>query len=351
MSIDAMPTREPFAPDEVRRIVRRSHGLRTLGLALGSVMIGSVLYGLAAPVSVWALLVLHGLAWPHLVRMIVRRSDQPFVANQYCFLADTAMGGVWIALIQFNLLPSVVLVTTYSMSLIAAGGGKRLARGLGLMALTCVVAALADGRAFAPATGMTEMLGSIPLLVLFPATLSIIVYRLTQRVRRQNHLLLKMSRIDCLSGLLNRRSWEEVVNAAMKRRIDTAALLLIDIDHFKRVNDQCGHTVGDEVVRQLGGIIRGVLRDDDLAGRYGGDEFGILLDGADAAAAERVAERIRGSVACSLLERVPGMHCTVSIGIAQGDTGFRSAADWVKAADAAMYRAKLAGRNGFAVAS
>ncbi|MGH8599324.1 MAG: MASE2 domain-containing protein, partial [Burkholderiales bacterium] len=162
MSNDAMPIREPLAPDEVRRFVRRSHGLRTIGLALGSVMVGSVLYGLAAPISVWILLVLHGLAWPHLVRMIVRRSDQPVVVDQRCFMADTAMGGLWIALMQFNLLPSVVLVTAYSMSLIAAGGGKRLTRGLGLMALTCAVAALADGLAFAPATGMAEILGSIP---------------------------------------------------------------------------------------------------------------------------------------------------------------------------------------------
>lgn len=346
MSTDTVTLPDARGPDEVRRVIRRSHGLRTLGLALGTIMVGCVLYRLDVPWSVWVLLGLHGLAWPHLVRLVLERSEQPVEDDERCFMVDTAMGGVWIALMQFNLLPMVVTVTMFGMALVAIGGAGKLLRGLGLIALTCAVTSVADGLAFQPRTSMPEMLASIPLLVLFPATLSIIVYRLTQRVHAQNRLLLRMSSVDSLSGLLNRRYWEEAVNAAMvRRRTGTAAMLLIDIDHFKHVNDQHGHAAGDELIRRLGAIIRDNLREDDLAGRYGGDEFGVMLDGADAAATARVAERIRSSVACSLLEQLPGLHCTVSIGVAQGHAGARNAAEWVERADAALYRAKLAGRN------
>ncbi|MGH8215577.1 MAG: diguanylate cyclase [Rhodanobacteraceae bacterium] len=351
MSIDAMPMREPPGPDEVRHVARRSHGLRTVGLALGAITVGSVLYRQGAPVAVWILLLLHGLVWPHAVRVILHRSARPIEVDERCFMLDVAMGGMWIALMRFNLLPSVTLITTYSMALMAIGGTPLLARGLGMMALGCGVVAVAGGMPFSPATDMFELLASVPLLVMFPATLSLILYRLTQRVRRQNRLLLRMSSVESLSGLLNRRYWEEAVAASTTQpQAADAAMLLIDIDHFKRVNDQHGHAAGDEVVRRVGAIIRRNLRKGDLAGRYGGDEFVVMLDGAKIEAAERVAERIRSGVACSLLENAPGLRCTVSIGVAQGSAAYHSIADWVKEADAALYRAKLAGRNGFAVA-
>lgn len=352
MSTEILPTRDAFGCHEDRRTIRRSHGLRSLGLALGAVMVGWVLHRIGAPASVWVLWFLHGMIWPHVVRWILHRSENPVADDRRCFMADTAMGGVWIALMQFNLLPSVILATTYAMTLIAIGGGGLLVRGFVLMALACAVTAVAGGLAFAPTTDMGELLASLPLLVVFPATLSIVIYRLHDHVRRQNLMLLRVSSVDSLSGLLNRRRWEEAVNAAMAHpRTDTTAMLLIDIDHFKRVNDQHGHAAGDEVIRRLGAIIRSNLRENDLAGRYGGDEFGVMLDGADEAAAELVAERIRSSVACTLLEHVPGMRCSVSIGIAHSAGGFRTAGAWMEEADAALYRAKLAGRNRFVVAN
>ncbi|HEY8230852.1 MAG TPA: GGDEF domain-containing protein, partial [Rhodanobacteraceae bacterium] len=92
-------------------------------------------------------------------------------------------------------------------------------------------------------------------------------------------------------------------------------------------------------------------REGDLAGRYGGDEFAVVLCGIDMHAAATVAERIRSGVACSLFERAPGLRCTLSIGLARSPTTTNSTREWVKDADAALYRAKLAGRNRFVVAN
>lgn len=335
-----------------RGVVRRSHGLRTLGLGLGAIMVGTVLYRRGVPTSAWVLLVVYALAWPHIARLVLSRSATPVALDRWFFMGDAAMGGVWIALMQFALLPSVLLATMFAISLIAIDGRWLLLRGMTTLGVACCVAAAANGLAFDPATDTIELLASLPLLVVFPMTLSAITRGLARRVRAQNHQLRRISSTDSLSGLLNRNHWENAVNAALVRHCcDDAVMLLIDIDQFKRVNDQYGHTAGDEVVRKVGAVIRGSLREGDLAGRYGGDEFGVVLCGVDMHAAATVAERIRSGVACSLFEHANGLRCTLSIGLAPGRPGMRHAREWVKDADAAMYRAKLSGRNRFVVSS
>ncbi|MGH8126278.1 MAG: MASE2 domain-containing protein, partial [Rhodanobacteraceae bacterium] len=275
MSIGAQTAFQIAAGDDAGRFIRRSYGLRLLGLTLGAVTVGAVtvgavLYRRDVPVSVWVLLALYALAWPHVAWWMQRRSAEPVALDERCFLGDAAMGGVWVALMQFNLLPSVLLVTMFAITLVAIDGSRILLRGLIMLVLACGVAAVANGLAFAPRSGTLEMLASLPLLVVFPMTLGIITHGLARRVYAQNRELLKMSSIDSLSGLLNRRHWEDAVNAALTRHCcDDAVMLLIDINHFKHVNDQHGHTAGDEVIRKVGAIIRGSLCDGDLAGRYG----------------------------------------------------------------------------------
>lgn len=350
MSVDVLPGPDLTPPDNVGRVVARSHRLRTLGLALGGIMVGAVLYRHGVPVQVWVLLVLHALAWPHVAWLILRRSDDPVADDKSFFLGDAAMGGVWIALMQFNLLPAMLLVTMYAITLIAIDGSKYLIHGMALLVLACGVAAVANGLQFQPETDMPEVLAALPLLVVFPVTLGFITHRLAQQVLGQNRQLVRLGSIDALSGLLNRRHWEDAVNAALSRGCCRGAmLLLIDIDRFKRINDQFGHTFGDEVVRLVGEIIRASLRQGDLAGRYGGDEFGVVLCDTEPDAAETVADRIRSGVADLRIEHAPGLRCTLSIGLARGPADIGTAREWIERADAALYRAKLAGRNRFVV--
>ncbi len=346
MPFDALSASRFAANADMRRVVRRSHGLRVLGLGLGAIMVGTVLYGQDAPVSVWVLLALYTLVWPHVAWFALRRTDSPMLLDRRLFLGDAAMGGVWIALMRFNLLPCVVLVTMLAMTLIAIDGNRMLLRGLVALALACCVATVANGVAFEPATRVPEIVASLPMLMLFPTTLGVVTHGLARHMRAQNLELFRMGSIDSLSGLLNRTHWEDAVNAALHRDLlAPAAMLLIDIDHFKDVNDAHGHTVGDDVIRQVGEIIRDSLREGDLAGRYGGDEFCVVLKGAELAAAAKVAERIRSDVERALCERIQGLRCTLSIGIARHSGSTGTASEWVNEADAALYRAKLEGRN------
>ncbi|MBO0814073.1 MAG: GGDEF domain-containing protein [Actinobacteria bacterium] len=166
--------------------------------------------------------------------------------------------------------------------------------------------------------------------------------------------LVSRTRIDPKTGLLNAAAWEREADAAITRALRDGAPLavaLVDIDHFKAVNDQHGHLAGDEVLRAISGRFTKMLRAGDLAGRFGGEEFALLFLDAGAADAHRIAERLRESIAQSPISvgaagLVDTVSVTVSIGVATLDSGTRlTVTDMLAAADSALYRAKNAGRN------
>ncbi|MGH8669959.1 MAG: GGDEF domain-containing protein, partial [Burkholderiales bacterium] len=197
-----------------------------------------------------------------------------------------------------------------------------------------------------PYTSLAEMLGALPILVIYPMTVGVITYRLARRVRDQNRLLSEISRTDGLTRLLNRRSWEDAVAAQFQRggrNGQRASLLMLDIDHFKAINDRHGHLVGDEVIRGLARILRDTLRQQDVPGRYGGEEFGIELPDTGSAGAHTIAERVRRRIEAATL--APGIRATVSIGIAELDRQDREYSVWIAHADRALYSAKERGRN------
>ncbi|HEX4853369.1 GGDEF domain-containing protein [Arenimonas sp.] len=149
---------------------------------------------------------------------------------------------------------------------------------------------------------------------------------------------------DALTGLGNRRAFQQAIEGMLlqrRERDSDFALLMIDIDHFKRYNDSHGHPAGDDVLRLVGVALQAALRPGDVAARFGGEEFAVLLPGIGGALAVKVAERIRRD-----LERTawPYEPVTVSIGAAQA-THDEEPAHLVARADAALYRAKREGRN------
>ena len=127
-----------------------------------------------------------------------------------------------------------------------------------------------------------------------------------------------------------------------RRYSETISLLLLDLDDFKQVNDVFGHQKGDEVLVQLADIIRETIRTMDIAGRYGGEEFALILPETDMAAAVQSAERLRASVATRLRQDV---QLTISVGVACFPNQEQTVAALVRAADEALYSAKAKGKN------
>ncbi len=157
------------------------------------------------------------------------------------------------------------------------------------------------------------------------------------------------ARTDAKTGLLNAAAWQREAATELARALrthDPLAVLLIDIDHFKRVNDTHGHLIGDEVLVGVANTLDHQLRDYDLVGRFGGEEFVALLPGTDTVEACRVAERLRGRVRRLAVPTEEGtVVVTVSIGVSLYRTHGEDLIELMAAADLALYRAKASGRD------
>jgi diguanylate cyclase (GGDEF)-like protein len=164
-------------------------------------------------------------------------------------------------------------------------------------------------------------------------------------VERDASRLDLLNRTDPLTGLWNRRHLDAHLATAQLRPSAGGAgfaLLMLDVDHFKRVNDTHGHGVGDAVLSRLGGILREGVRESDVVGRWGGEEFLIVLDGCNAAAATRIAESLRSAVRDT--DHPTAGPVTLSVGIAVATPG-EPIALVVARADDALYEAKRTGRD------
>ena len=173
----------------------------------------------------------------------------------------------------------------------------------------------------------------------------------TRRLARQTAELSVLARTDPLTGLHNRRHMEEhlaAVTSAARRHHRSVALLFVDIDGFKRINDTCGYDRGDDVLRAVGERIQLAMRAEDLVGRWGGEEFLVVLPETDLAGGVIVGERIRAAVACDPVGTADhDIHVTVSIGCA---SGLVEPAELVRQATRGLRHAKLAGKNRVVVA-
>ena len=154
-----------------------------------------------------------------------------------------------------------------------------------------------------------------------------------RRITEQD--LRKLSERDPLTGVLNRRAWDQLLASSLRKRVQPLFVALLDLDHFKAYNDRFGHPAGDDLLRRAARAWRAAIRANDVLARYGGEEFAVLIAGCEADIAMEIAERLRHA---AIQEQ------QVSIGLARWD-GAESADSLVARADAALYEAKRAGRN------
>lgn len=181
--------------------------------------------------------------------------------------------------------------------------------------------------------------------------------RFTDRLRDSLQSSMEMAVLDQLTGLHNRRFMDSRLAAMFEEsvmRARTLSLLVLDVDHFKVVNDSWGHDAGDEVLREFADRVRACTRGIDVVARMGGEEVVVVLPDTAAPAAQAVAERIRERVESEpfmIQGGLRGIPVTVSIGVANRKAGDQSAADMMKRADEALYLAKAGGRNRVIVAN
>lgn len=170
--------------------------------------------------------------------------------------------------------------------------------------------------------------------------------RLEREQERTRGLLVRLERLsneDALTELANRRRWDDELARACARAAETGqriSLVLLDVDHFKHINDRLGHPAGDAALRALAGLMRSLVRADDLAARIGGDELAVLLPGAGLDRAVRLAEQLRAEAQLLRPDGFPTTGVSVSLGIADSAVSGVDPEALLPAADAQLYLAK-----------
>ena len=214
---------------------------------------------------------------------------------------------------------------------------------------------------YRPVTGSSDfMYQNTTFIPLLSSTgevshLCLLVYDVTDNaihkmsLEAANKELAILSQTDGLTNLFNRTHWENCLRAEYKRWLrsqHTSSLVMLDIDHFKKVNDDYGHIVGDEVIRHLSALIQKHVRETDISGRYGGEEFSIILADTSLKNAYVFAERLRKEIEASVVKYNDiKLQYTASLGIAEIEPCIKSYEAWIECADAALYKSKESGRN------
>ena len=216
-------------------------------------------------------------------------------------------------------------------------------------------------RNYQPITGQEEhMYQNTTLLPLVSSNsciehVCLIIYDVTstatnrQQLQALNTQLEHLAHTDRLTGLFNRGYWEELLQTEFERHQrygGVAALLMFDIDHFKRINDTFGHQAGDKVIQSLAQLVSQSIRATDMAGRYGGEEFVVLLPEVDSTGARLFAERLRKRVEALQVEHEGrAIPFTISLGVSDTSNSTASYEQLIRHADDALYKSKQQGRN------
>jgi len=214
---------------------------------------------------------------------------------------------------------------------------------------------------YRPITGSAEfMYQNITLIPLLSADnevrhIGVLIYDVTAiavnklKLQEVNSKLESLSKTDHLTQLNNRGAWEKSLEqefSRSKRSGNVSSVVMFDIDHFKKVNDTYGHQAGDEVIRRTAALLTETLRISDIAGRYGGEEFGIILADSDAEGALIFTERLREKIENeTVIYEEFKINYTVSLGIAELQPDCESYLQWLEQSDKALYQCKEGGRN------
>jgi diguanylate cyclase len=376
------PTSLPVAaPQRPHWIVRNNYRLRTGAFAISFLGIALHVREQAAPAT-WVALGLLFLVYPHLVYWRACRAADSQTAELANLVLDSLLLGAALAALHFPLWPSFTLCIGSLLNSAICGGSRSLSKAALGLVLGVLLSVSLFGFGFAPETdwpttamlivGTSVYLVAIGLasnwrnqqlrltrekLRLGEQALSETNDRLQQQITEIQRLQAQLNEQairDPLTGLFNRRYLETIVPhelARCAREGTQLTLMMMDIDHFKSVNDRFGHQGGDEVLKALGELLNSTVRGSDVACRYGGEEFLLLLPNMPAHCAAERAEQWRAAFAAmTVAANDAAIRATLSIGVAIHPRDGHSLHELIRAADLALYRAKSGGRDRVAMA-
>jgi diguanylate cyclase len=343
-------------PRKPHWIVPTYFRVRALAYGYAALFLGLFFWQQGFPAWAWGLMGLQLFVYPFLMYQRALRQPNSQQAELHNLVVDAGLWGAWCAAFGFPLWISYTLFITSAMN----NAFSRGLYGLRDAALAYLAGAMVVWLWMAPRWAEPESPWVIGLCVVGVSTYLLSIARIAHirtGLLRQAREALKRSEEgwrlqanqDALTGLFNRRYFDDTLTREMaraQREGTPISLMVLDVDHFKRINDTHGHETGDEVLRLLGQFIGQSARQGDVACRLGGEEFCVLYTGMTLAKACERAEQLRQRLAEHPIPTASGtLSVTASIGLAQYPTDAGSGPSLMSAADQALYAAKRAGRD------
>lgn len=358
------------APGTVHWVVRMNHRNRSLSGLLLFATLGAHLIDRGAGSVAWAALALHFLIFPQVVLALGRRAAHPLEFELRVMVLEAVLFGIWVAGLGFPVWIGFIMIVGVVLNLVVFRGLPAMFAGVGAVSLGLVAGWAALGTPVATETGALTTVLSMTTLFLYVMAVGRDSYARAMRLHRardevraseqalENRLdeiqvlqaqLKDQAERDPLTGLYNRRYLSDAMAHELARMVRDGkplSVMLIDIDHFKAINDSHGHPAGDACLVRLSALLREHTRESDIVCRWGGEEFLIVLPTMPTRTAAERAEWYRTAFESQVAPwgNAPPRP-TLSIGIAGFPEDGCSADELVAAADAALYRAKTLGRN------
>lgn len=322
--------------------------MRQLGTILCFYPILSVLMESGCGPIPCALLFINAFAWPYAAWRIALASDDPTGRERTSLTLDAAFGGVWVAMMALSPVPSFIIMAILIADRYAAGGWAQLVAALQAFFVAFVLVWGLKGMPLTMSFSTRTVWLTLPLATFYMLALSVVSYNLTLSLRLKNRELERIALMDPGLKIPNRRLFERRLESEFlrTRRGESAAwLMLIDVDHFKAVNDSFGHEAGDFLLAEISALLRDSVGLEDIPARFGGDELCVIVRDAQDASILALAQTLKARIAQLRLPASADFSCTVSIGIAAASQA-DSIHHWLRHADDALYQVKRSGRNG-----
>lgn len=342
-----------YTPDDIQlkrrstRFVRRMFMMRQLGTFLCFLPILSVLMEMGKSLELCALLFTNAFVWPYAAFRLALRSRDPTGFERKNLTLDAAFGGFWVATMALSPLPSIIIMAVLISDRYSAGGWVQLKSALQAFLLTFLLAWLAEKAPLQLTFSTRTVWLTLPLASGYLLALSVVSHNLTLSLRKKNQELERIALMDPGLKIPNRRLFERRLESEFlrtQRGEGKAWLMLLDVDHFKQVNDTFGHEAGDFLLAEISALLRDSVGLKDIPARFGGDELCVIVRDADESSIMLLAAQIRQGIALLRLPASSTFQCSVSIGIAPACDA-ATIHEWLRCADEALYQVKRAGRN------
>ena len=348
MTMPYIKADESILLERSNRYVFRIFVMRQTGTTLCFLSISSVLHFLNYSSFVYILLAINAFCWPLVAYLYAKNKTDAVKATNLSLVIDAALGGFWIGVMAISPFPSLIMMAILVSDRYAAGGWEILKPSLIVMLTSCLIVWAILGFQINIEFDRAMIWFSLPLATVYIMSLSVLTRNLAVQLIDKNREFERIALMDPRLHIPNRRMFEQRLSSTFvqtHRNESYAHLMLMDVDHFKYINDTYGHEAGDYFLSEISTVLRNMIGPKDVPARFGGDELAIIVVDQTNEQILQLAQDISNRIKQIRLQSDHEFSATISIGIASIET-VKTVSEWFSLADKALYYIKRNGRDG-----